>query len=516
MARYKEYCYEQSKLIPIAFSKQIHPGTFEYTLSYLVDHVVDMTVFDERFHNDETGAPAYDPAVLLKIVLFGYSRGLVTSRSIEQACRENVVFMALSADSQPHYTTLAHFISSMGNVIEPVFRDVLLYCDELGLIGKEMFAIDGCKLPSNASKEWSGTKSELLRKRKKLSRAVTRMLKLHREQDVNSVVPGVVAQEKQYRKKLRQHVAKLDAWLSGNEDKLGKSGKPIKSNVTDNESAKMKTSHGVIQGYDGVAAVDTTHQIIVHAEAYGQAQEHDLLLPMVDGIDATFKSIGEREVFKKAKLTADSGFHNAVNLQELHVRKIDAYIADTQMRKRDPRFINTDKYRARARKEKQAFLGSNTHKTYSNREFDYDEEKQTCVCPAGKSLYRSGSQINMKGYLANKFKGTKRDCVPCPVRHKCLKFPDRTQVRQVAFFYGQSDHQKHSLTQKMREKIDSALGKLIYDKRVGTVEPVFGNHRNHGRDRFTLRGQVKVNVQWLLYSIVHNMGKIHRYGEGFT
>ena len=238
MARYKEYCYEQSKLIPIAFSQQIQPGTFEYTLSYLVDHVVDMTVFESRFHNDETGAPAYDPALLLKIVLFAYSRGLLSSRSIEQACRENVVFMALSADTQPHYTTLAHFISSMGDVIEPVFRDVLLYCDELGLIGKEMFAIDGCKLPSNASKEWSGTKAELLRKRKKLERAVSRMLKAHRERDEQGIVLEVAAKEKQYRKKLRAHVAKLDVWLAGNADKIGKSGKPIKSNVTDNESAK--------------------------------------------------------------------------------------------------------------------------------------------------------------------------------------------------------------------------------------------------------------------------------------
>ena len=280
--------------------------------------------------------------------------------------------------------------------------------------------------------------------------------------------------------------------------------------------AVMKTSHGVIQGYDGVAAVDSKHQIIVHAQAYGQAQEHDLLLPMVEGIDETFKRIGEKRIYKKAKLTADSGFHNAVNLQQLHDLKIDAYIADNQMRKRDPRFIDTDKYRARARKEKQAFLGRNTNKTYSNKDFDYDEEKQTCVCPAGKSLYRSGSNIDMKGYLANKFKGTKRDCVPCPVRQRCLKFPDRTPIRQVAFFHGHSDKQKDSLTQKMREKIDSALGKLIYDKRVGTVEPVFGNHRNHGRDRFTLRGEIKVNAQWCLYSIVHNMGKIHRYGEGFT
>ena len=342
MARYKDTSYEQSKLIPIAFSKQIPPGTFEYTLSYLVDHVLDMSVFDARFHNDETGAPAYDPAVLLKIVLFAYSRGLITSRDIEQACRENVVFMALSADSQPHYTTLAHFISSMSDVITPLFRDVLLYCDELGLIGKEMFAIDGCKLPSNASKEWSGTKAELLRKRQKLERAVTRMLKLHRERDANSVSADSEAQNKQYRVKLRAHIRKIDTWLAVNEDKIGKSGKPIKSNVTDNESAKMKTSHGVLQGYVGVAAVDAKHQIIVHGQAYGQAQEHDLLLPMVEGIEAHFNAMGDKQIVQKAKLTADSGFHTEVNLKALSERKIDAYIADNQMRKRDPRFIDTD------------------------------------------------------------------------------------------------------------------------------------------------------------------------------
>ncbi len=61
MARYKTVCYEQNKLIPIAFSKQILPGTFEYTLDYLIDNVVDVSVFDARYNNDVTGAPAYDP-----------------------------------------------------------------------------------------------------------------------------------------------------------------------------------------------------------------------------------------------------------------------------------------------------------------------------------------------------------------------------------------------------------------------------------------------------------------------
>ncbi|MHB1184229.1 MAG: hypothetical protein ACYC4A_05960 [Desulfobulbia bacterium] len=81
---------------------------------------------------------------------------------------------------------------------------------------------------------------------------------------------------------LRMRVRKIREWLSDNDDKPVKTGKPKKSNITDNESAKMKTLHGIIQGYDGVTTVDGKHQIIVHAEAFGEAQEHDLLKPMLD------------------------------------------------------------------------------------------------------------------------------------------------------------------------------------------------------------------------------------------
>jgi transposase len=69
MARYRPYNYNQGKFIPISFDKQILPGTFEYTLNYLIDHELDLSVFDDRYENDDTGAPAYDPAILLKIIL---------------------------------------------------------------------------------------------------------------------------------------------------------------------------------------------------------------------------------------------------------------------------------------------------------------------------------------------------------------------------------------------------------------------------------------------------------------
>jgi transposase len=154
LARYKPYNYNQGKFIPIAFDKQILTGTFEYTLNYLIDNELDLSVFDDRYCNDDTGVPVYDPSILLKIILYAYSRGITSSRKIEQCCKENIIFMALSCDTQPHFTTISDFISTLDEEIINLFLEVLLVCDEMNLIGKEMFAIDGCKLPSNASKEW--------------------------------------------------------------------------------------------------------------------------------------------------------------------------------------------------------------------------------------------------------------------------------------------------------------------------------------------------------------------------
>src|SRR4030042_486500 len=266
MARYKEYDYSQGKFIPVYFDKQILAGTFEYTLHYLIDNEIDISIFDERYKNDETGAPAYDPASLLKIILYAYSRGITTSRKIEECCRENFIFMALSADTQPHFTTIADFISTSGQEIIQLFLEILLICDEMGLIGKEMFAVDGCKLPSDASKQWSGTKEELQKKKEKMEKAIRQIVKGHREVEVREAERGVLEQEEQYVETLRKKVKKIKGWLRDNEDKPGKSGKPVKSNITDNESATMKTSPGIIQGYDGVAVVDKKHQVVVHAE----------------------------------------------------------------------------------------------------------------------------------------------------------------------------------------------------------------------------------------------------------
>jgi transposase len=507
VARYKSYSYAQGKFIPVHFEKQIIPGTFEYSLNHLVDHELDLSIFDERYSNEETGATAYDPKILLKIILFAYSRGITSSRRIAQACEENIIFMALSCDTKPHFTTIADFVSTMDKEITILFREVLLVCDDLRLIGKEMFAIDGCKLPSNASKEWSGTKADFEKKAAKMEKAIENILKKHQEEDLSKTESKEKETEEKFAQTLSKRITKIREWLKDNDDKPGKTGKPKKSNITDNESAKMKTHRGVIQGYDGVAVTDGKHQVIVQAEAFGEAQEHDLLEPMVEGVRKTFQDIGEEDIFAKAKLLADSGYHTEKNMEMLTREGIDAYVADNRFRKRDPRFADYEKYKDDARKD----WAKGKPRLFRTEDFTFGKNMEHCICPAGRRLYRSG--FNAKVY---RFKGTQTTCVSCTLREKCIRHPEKTVIRQVAYFTGKTGDGP-TFTDKMKRKIDSTIGRVIYGMRLAISEPPFSHITSALKlDRFTLRGKTKVNTQWNLFCIVHNITKIHRYGAGYT
>ena len=501
MARYKDYNYDQSKLLPINFSEQILPGSFEHTVSYLVDNELDLSVFDSRYNNDETGCPAYDPAILLKIILSAYARSFTSSRSIERLCRENIIFMALSADSQPHFTTIASFVSNMSDVIQPIFLQILMTCGNAGLIGEEMFAIDGCKLPSNASKDWSGTHADLTKKQLKIDRAVRRMLKRHKNDDSKQInEPELRLREEAQIKKLKAISKKIKKHLTTTEERLGSRGKPIKSNITDNESAKMKTSHGVIQGYVGVSAVDKKHQIIISAEAFGQGQEHDLLEPIVNSVKA---NLGQ-DYIEKAKLTADSGFHNTHNVEFCQSENIDAYIADKSFRSRDPRFKNYQRFKPKL-KPKKHFVPA---------DFSFNKKANTCHCPAGKKMWLSSEKTVMDNYVYTRFEGYLNDCKRCSIQKQCMRKPPTDRGRQVSIRTGEVEHPSPNMLAQMQKKIDSRRGRHVYSQRIGTVEPVFGNINTNKRlNRFSLRGKTRVNAQWLMFCMVHNIEKLQHYSS---
>ena len=505
MARYKPVDRHLMKLLPVRFSEQILPGTFEYAVHWLVDHQIDLSVFDARYRNDETGATAYDPAVLLKVVLLGYARGLVSSRAIERACRENVVFMALSGDSAPHFTTIAGFIAKLPAEITSVFRDVLMVCDAQGLIGKELFAVDGCKLPSNASRTWSGTRADLARKAEKMEKAIAHMLDTHRRQDIGQTLPPLSEREQQQIDTLTRNSQKIRAALADFKPRLNRKGEELKSNLTDPDSATMKTSHGVVQGFTGVAAVDAKSQVVVQAEAFGTGQENGLLPTVVSELQKNFEAMGSPDPLATATVLTDSGYHSEATLQQLADQQINALIADTGFRSRDPRFADAYKHKP---EDKQRVPGERRSKWFQPKDFDYDPVNDFCICPNGHPLKRRAANAVIKGRHGVSFEGNETICGTCPLRQQCLRKPEVSTYRQVTFFDGRKKHESHPHTRAMKARIDSKEGRLLYSRRLGIVEPVFGNLHNHRLRRFTLRGRRKVDAQWKLFALVHNVQKL--------
>ena len=502
MPRFKTV-HKGLKLLPVDFDKQLLPGSFEHALCYLVDHELDLSEFHARYRNDVEGAPAFDPAVLLKIVLLAYSRGIVSSRKMEAACREHVLFMAVSGDSQPHFTTLAAFVSNMGDLAARLFSQVLAVCDRQGLIGREMFAIDGVKLPSNASKARSGTRADFLRQAEKMEKAAQAMIKQQQQSDRSPQDEDQRAARQLER--LQASARQLRAWLHDNpEDRKGVTGRVNLSNRTDNESAKMATGKGVIQGYTGVAAVDEKAQIIVEAQAHGTGAEQGLLAPV---IEATAHLRAPDTCY-----TADAGYHSRAGLEQLRAAGVPAYIPDNGYRKRDPRYAGQELHLSKPDPLWDKNPKPRTSKLYTPADFHFDPERKTCVCPAGKSLHGSGSHCLIKSQRAIKFKGADRDCLACLQRSKCLRTPLKTAARQVAFFLPKVQ-QEDDVLEQMRQRIDSPQGHEMIGRRFATVEPVFGNLRHNKRlDRFTLRGRKRVDGQWKLYCLTHNIEKLATQG----
>jgi transposase len=511
MARYKPYDVHQDKFIPVSFRDQILPGSFEYSLNEIVDEHIDLAPFAARYTNDETGRLAYDPAVLLKIVLYGYYKGIVSSRRLAEACERHVVFMALSADTRPHFTTIADFICQMHQEVTAVFTDVLLYASELNLIGQDTFAIDGCKLPSNASKQWSGTLNELRHKQKKLHTAAQKIVARHQAQDAQEKLSPVVAQEKKKRATYERKMERIKTFLKTAKPNLGPSGKERKSNITDPDSAKMSTNHGVIQGYNGIAVVDAKHQIVVTAQAHGEGQEAHLLAPLIEKTREQCKTAKIAEdIFKETKLAADAGYSSQASVQYTQENNVDAYIADRQHRNRDPAFADADRYKERSRQDKRRRAGTNPHR-FTAKDFDYDDKNRTCRCPAVNTFCRKSNNIDVHGYLGVKFRGAKSVCGPCTLRQRCLTTPETTETKQVTIFTGKTQARQESPIEKMKRKFDTPMGRFTYHQRIAIVEPVFANLQNKGMRRFTLRGKDKVDAQWKLFTLVHNIEKIAHY-----
>jgi Transposase DDE domain len=368
------------------------------------------------------------------------------------------------------------------------------------------------KLPGNASREWSGSFQELRWKADKLRRKVKEQLAEHRRQDRLERKRGDrTAQERALEKtgraasvrKLFARAERIERFVAEHEPKEGARGKEVQSNVTDNDSAKMTTSHGVVQGYNAQALVDEKEQVIVHGLASGVGQDHQQIASVLAGASEMLELSGLNEELplEKTKLSADCNYHSEANLEACAKHQVDAYIPDNHFRQRDPRFATQERHKRGLKKER-----------FTLEDFAYDQKSDSYRCPQGKVLKLHARQHRSnRGESYRRYRSRREDCAQCPWRDQCLN--RGAERKWLALPVGT---QPATLTAQMRRKIDQPDARRIYGRRLAIVEPVFANLRSNKRlDRFTYRGQVKVNIQWLLYCLVHNLEKLAHCAKSY-
>lgn len=496
MPRFRPYDNTQTVMIPISLDDQMQPGSLEHTLNYIINKEINLKTFCKRYNNEVTGRKAYHPSVLLKIIIYAYSKGIITSRKIEQNCKTNVTFMALSSMNSPDHSTIAHFVSSMKDDIDAIFIQVLMICDAMNLLGGDLFAIDGCKISSNASKEWSGTFSDLNKKKEKLAKLAKKITQSHIKNDKGKSITEEIQKDMLRAKRLRKESRKIAKFLKENDKRDGKRGREKNSNITDNESAKIKSSHGVIQGYNGLAAVDSKKQVIVSCEAFGESQEGQFFKTMVNSAKKNIKRAKIKNGTSSHKTyLADTNYFSEENLKFAAKSKIIAIIPDPQFRKRDPNFADRDRFRK-------------TKGKFTKDDFTFDKKVKSYICPNGSILKPSG-RITLNTNSGYKYQSNAGDCKKCSLKNRCISKKNGT--KRTLYIV---DSKKINYSERMKRLIDNENIRKLYSRRMAIVEPVF-SHITYCKNmnRFTLRGKEKVNTQWLLYCITHNISKIAKARE---
>jgi transposase len=466
MKIFREYSQCQGLLLPPSLDEFV-PENHEARIINEVVGAMDLSLLFTKYEGG--GAPAYHPGMMLKVIIYAYSRDIYSSRSIAQGLKTDTAFMFLSGLQSPDFRTLCLFRAEHVDVLPNLFVEVVRLCASLGMVGLGHIAFDGTKLKANASvkqtRDRDGLEKEIERIKEQMRQMIESSAKIDELEDL--VHPdgdgSEIAAElrgKEYRlKKLQEAMEVLER------EKLKK------VNVTEPDSRLMKDSRGVIQpSHNGQIAVDAKDQVIVAADISQNATDHAEFEPMVEQVERNLGSLPEEG-------SADAGYSSYDNLEYAEGKNLDMYMPDNFLEVLDEK--------------------EEGEKRYHKSNFQYDEARDTYICPEGKELKRWAVQKREGKPPLIVYQG--ESCRECPVRERCTRGETRTVSRDG----------REPLMEAMREKLRSDEGKRIYAKRGYTVEPVFGDIKWNGRKpSMNLRGSEKVRGEFSLLCLVHNVKKI--------
>jgi transposase len=407
-----------------------------------------------------TGRPPYDPAALLKLYLYGYLHRIRSSRLLEAECQRNVEVIWLLGKLTPDFKTIADFRKDNLKPLRAVCRQFTLLCRKLELFGGELLAIDGSKFGAVNARDQNFNAAKL---QDLIGRADARLAEYFKELDTAdaSEPDGAVPSKTELEQKIAALQEKQD-WHKELLAQLDEEQKQI--SVTDPDTRKMPTAHGMMVGYNAQLAVDAKHKLIAADDVTNAGTDFKQLANVALEAKANLE-------FKQADAVADAGYYNATEVSRCAEQGITAYIpkADTS--------ANT----ARG--------------LYGKSRFRYDETKEVYVCPAGAELthrfdtYELGRELRY--YRASGCKG-------CALKKQCTRNKaNRTITRE------ENEGLMEAMAARMKAQPEKfKLRKTLAEHPFGTIKRWFGY------THFLLKGLAKVRTEWSLTTLAYNLKRV--------
>ncbi|NWL80920.1 IS1182 family transposase [Pseudomonas taiwanensis] len=408
----------------------------------------------------ETGRPAYHPAVLLKIYIYGYLNRIQSSRRLEREAQRNVELMWLTGRLMPDFKTIANFRKDNGKAIRGVCRQFVVLCQQLGLFAEALVAIDGSKFKAVNNRDRNFTSAKLQRRMEEIESSISRYLTAL---DTADRQEPTVAQAKAERlhnkiaalKAKMQELQAIETQLEATPDK--------QISLTDPDARTMKTRGSGIVGYNVQAAVDTKHHLIVTHAVTNDGVDRDQLSAMAT---QAREAMGVEEL----SVVADRGYFKSEEILACHEAGITAFV---------PKTLTS---------------GATAAGRFGKGDFIYDGAKNEYRCPAGQSLTWRYSSVE-KGLKMHRYWSS--SCQGCALKEHCTPSSERRVSRW--------EHE--SVLDAMQSRLDQAPEMMRIRRQ--TVEHPFGTLKAWmGATHFLTKTLDRVSTEMSLHVLAYNFKRV--------
>jgi transposase len=358
---FRSWDVDQGWLLPPSLHEFVPPGHLAHFVRDTVREALDLSAILDTY-TEERGYPPYHPGMMVALLLYGYSRGVYSSRQLARACEERVDVMTVTGLNRPDFRTIADFRKRHLTALSDLFVQVLRLCRAAGLVGFAHVAVDGTKLKANASRHKAMSYGRMKTTEAALATEVEAWLAEAADVDAaedrqhgmdrrGDETPDWMADKQRRLEAIRAAKAALEAEAANPPDPEDESGPGPSSgmrrqgralrgedggppdraqrNFTDPDSRILPTRDGFVQGYNGQIAVDAAHQVIVAHRLVTNAADYRALVPLIDDASAL---LGR----KPREVSGDAGFATESNLTALQARRIKGYLPPGRARHGDP------------------------------------------------------------------------------------------------------------------------------------------------------------------------------------